>query len=323
MAEEQTLLNEEDVKKPEAGVEDKEVEQKTSDVEIEIEDDTPEPDKNRKNLPKELVQKLESDELDDYDDKVKDKIYQLKKVWHDERREKERIARENQEAIKAAQRLREENKQLKANSENNQTEYLKAIESAADYELLAAKQAYKTAHDDGDTDKITEAQQKISEATYKKEKVNQYKTSLQNKENTVKKEDTKETPAALPPDAKAVEWQRQNGWFGQDEEMTSLALGLHEKLVRQNGSSYATTDEYYERINETMRKRFPEHFDDKEVETKEPTKSKPAAIVAPVTRTTSSKKIRMTTSQVALAKKLGLSPEQYAKEMIKLENRNG
>lgn len=323
MAEEQTLLNEEDVKKPEAGVEDKEVEQETSDVEIEIEDDTPESDKNRKNLPKELVQKLESDELDDYDDKVKDKIYQLKKVWHDERREKERIARENQEAIKAAQTLREENKQLKANSENNQTEYLKAIESAADYELLAAKQAYKTAHDDGDTDKITEAQQKISEATYKKEKVNQYKTSLQNKENTVKKEDTKETPAALPPDAKAVEWQRQNDWFGQDEEMTSLALGLHEKLVRQNGSSYATTDEYYERINETMRKRFPEHFDDKEVETKEPTKSKPAAIVAPVTRTTSSKKIRMTTSQVALAKKLGLSPEQYAKEMIKLENRNG
>ena len=317
MAEEQNLPNEEDVKKPEAALE-----AKASDVEIEIEDDTPEEDQNRKNLPKELVQKLESDELDDYDDKVKDKIYQLKKVWHDERREKERIARENAEAIRAAQKLREENKRLKANSENNQTEYLKAIESAADYELLAAKQAYKTAHDDGDTDKMTEAQQKISEATYKKEKVNQYKTSLQNKENDVKQEN-KETPAALPPDAKAVEWQKQNDWFGQDEEMTSLALGLHEKLVRQNGSSYATTDEYYKRIDETMRKRFPEHFDVEEVETKEPTKSKPAAVVAPVTRTTSSKKIRLTTSQVNLAKKLGLSPEQYAKEMIKLENRNG
>lgn len=317
MAEEQNLPNEEDVKKPEAALE-----AKASDVEIEIEDDTPEEDQNRKNLPKELVQKLESDELDDYDDKVKDKIYQLKKVWHDERREKERIARENAEAIRAAQKLREENKQLKANSENNQTEYLKAIESAADYELLAAKQAYKTAHDDGDTDKMTEAQQKISEATYKKEKVNQYKTSLQNKENDVKQEN-KDTPAALPPDAKAVEWQKQNDWFGQDEEMTSLALGLHEKLVRQNGSSYATTDEYYKRIDETMRKRFPEHFDVEEVETREPTKSKPAAVVAPVTRTTSSKKIRLTTSQVNLAKKLGLSPEQYAKEMIKLENRNG
>ena len=114
MAEEQNLPNEEDVKKPEAALE-----AKASDVEIEIEDDTPEEDQNRKNLPKELVHKLESDELDDYDDKVKDKIYQLKKVWHDERREKERIARENAEAIRAAQKLREENKQLKANSENN------------------------------------------------------------------------------------------------------------------------------------------------------------------------------------------------------------
>jgi hypothetical protein len=314
MAEEQNLPDEKDVKK----------EVEASEVEIEVKDDTPEDDQNRKNLPKELVEKLESDELDDYEDKVKDKIYQLKKVWHDERREKERVQRENTEAVKAAQQLREENKRLKANSENNQTEYLKAIESAADYELLAAKQAYKTAHDDGDTDKITEAQQKISEATYKKEKVNQYKTSLQNKENNVKQEN-KETPAALPPDAKAVEWQKQNNWFGQDEEMTSLALGLHEKLVRQNGSSYATTNEYYKRIDETMRKRFPEHFDSESVEEEatDVTKPRSAAVVAPVTRTTSSKKIRLTSSQVNLAKKLGLTPEQYAKEMIRLENKNG
>ena len=109
--------------------------------------------------------------------------------------------------------------------------------------------------------------------------------------------------------------------------MTSLALGLHEKLVKQHGPAYATTDEYYGRIDDTMRKRFPENFDtdseDAEVETKETTKAKPAAVVAPVTRTTSSKKIRLTRSQVNLAKKLGLSPEQYAKEMIRLENRNG
>ena len=118
MAEEQNLPNEEDVKKPEAEV--KEVEQKASDVEIEIEDDTPEPDQNRKNLPKELVERLDSDELTEYDDKVKDKIYQLKKVWHDERREKERIARENQEAIKAAQRLMEENKKLKAKQQEDE-----------------------------------------------------------------------------------------------------------------------------------------------------------------------------------------------------------
>jgi len=313
MAEEQNLPNEEDVKKPEAGV--KEVEQKASDVEIEIEDDTPEPDQNRKNLPKELVERLDSDELTEYDDKVKDKIYQLKKVWHDERREKERIARENQEAIKAAQKLMAENKKLKS-------QFASTAQNEVNLELEAAKKQYKDAYELGDSEKVLEAQQKLNEVNFKAQRIK----SLQTPKNSVQEKEDK-APAALPPDAKALEWQKKNDWFGKDDEMTSLALGLHEKLVKQNGPAYATTDEYYNRINETMRKRFPEHFDtdsdDAEVETKETTKAKPAAVVAPVTRTTSSKKIRLTTSQVNLAKKLGLTPEQYAKEMIRLENRNG
>ena len=313
MAEEQNLPNEEDVKKPEAGV--KEVEQKASDVEIEIEDDTPEPDQNRKNLPKELVERLDSDELTEYDDKVKDKIYQLKKVWHDERREKERIARENQEAIKAAQKLMAENKKLKS-------QFASTAQNEVNLELEAAKKQYKDAYELGDSEKVLEAQQKLNEVNFKAQRIK----SLQTPKNSVKEKEDK-APAALPPDAKALEWQKKNDWFGKDDEMTSLALGLHEKLVKQNGPAYATTDEYYNRINETMRKRFPEHFDtdsdDAEVETKETTKAKPAAVVAPVTRTTSSKKIRLTTSQVNLAKKLGLTPEQHAKEMIRLESRNG
>ena len=312
MAEEQNLPNEEDVKKPEAEV--KEVEQKASDIEVEIEDDTPEPDQNRKNLPKELVERLDSDELTEYDDKVKDKIYQLKKVWHDERREKERIARENQEAIKAAQKLMAENKKLKS-------QFASTAQNEVNLELEAAKKQYKDAYELGDSEKVLEAQQKLNEVNFKAQRIK----SLQTPKNSVKEKEDK-APAALPPDAKALEWQKKNDWFGKDEEMTSLALGLHEKLVKQNGPAYATTDEYYDRINETMRKRFPEHFDtdsdDAEVETKETTKAKPAAVVAPVTRTTSSKKIRLTTSQVNLAKKLGLSPEQYAKEMIRLENKN-
>ena len=172
MAEEQNLPNEEDVKKPEAEV--KEVEQKASDVEIEIEDDTPEPDQNRKNLPKELVERLDSDELTEYDDKVKDKIYQLKKVWHDERREKERIARENQEAIRAAQKLMEENKKLKARQQEDQKSYINAAKSAAELEIAAAKAAYKEAYDSGDGDKLVEAQQKLNEANFKAEKIKSY-----------------------------------------------------------------------------------------------------------------------------------------------------
>jgi len=309
MAEEQNTPNEE--------VKEEEVKAEVSDVEIEIADDTPEEDQNRKNLPKELVNKLDSEELDEYDAKVKDKIYQLKKVWHDERREKERVQRENQEAIQAAKKLLQENNKLKE-------QFLNTAGNAADLEISAAKKEYKEAFDDGDSEKAAEAQQKLTEATYRKQNVKKYKTPLQTEENTVKQESNSK-PAALPPDAKAMDWQNKNDWFGQDEEMTSLALGLHEKLVKQNGVGYATTDEYYKRIDETMRKRFPENFelDDNTESTKETVKTKPSAVVAPVTRTTSSKKVRLSTSQINLAKKLGLSPEQYAKELIRLENQNG
>ena len=323
MAEEQELVKEEEVKAPkvEEKVLEPETEEASDKLEIEVSDDTPVEDQNRKNLPKELVNRLESDELTDYDAEVKDKIYQLKKVWHDERREKERVQRENEEAIRTTQKLIEENKKLKERYGADQEVYKKTLLSNADLEIDAAKKAYKTAYDDGDPEKIVEAQQMLSEATIKKEKANSYITPLQNKENSVQQE-LKANPTALPPDAKAIKWQNDNTWFGQDEEMTSLALGLHEKLVKQHGSTYATTDEYYTRINETMRKRFPEYFDTKDGLEKEEKTTKPSTVVAPVTRTTSSKKIRLSTSQVNLAKKLGLTPEQYAKEMIRLENKN-
>ena len=308
MVEEQKV-SEEEVKKEEVS---KEVEASDK-LEIEVSDDTPVEDQNRKNLPKELVNRLESDELADYDDKVKDKIYQLKKVWHDERREKERIQRENQEAIKAAQRLMEENKKLKG-------QFASTAQNAVDLELAAAKKQYKDAYELGDSEKVLEAQQKLNEVNFKSEKIK----ALQTDKSSVKSDKDEKAPVSLPPDAKAMDWQKQNEWFGQDEEMTSLALGLHEKLVKQHGPTYATTDEYYSRIDETMRKRFPEHFDSESVEeSTEAIKPKPTAVVAPVTRTPSSKKVRLSTSQVNLAKKLGLTPEQYAKEMIRLENKNG
>ena len=302
MAEEQSISNEKE-----------EVEAKVSDVEVEISDDTPEADQNRKNLPKELVERLESDELTEYDDKVKDKIYQLKKVWHDERREKERVQRENQEAIQAAKKLLDENKKLK-------NRFIDTEKNAANLELEAAKKQYKEAYELGDSEKIVEAQALLNDASIRSDKIKNVVAPLQTNKDDVQKEDVRQ-PAALPPDAKAMEWQKKNDWFGDDEEMTSLALGLHEKLVKQNGVAYATTDEYYSVINDTMRKRFPENFDSDEANAG--TKLKSSAVVAPVTRTTSSKKVRLSTSQINLAKKLGLTPEQYAKEMIRLENKNG
>jgi hypothetical protein len=130
------------------------------------------------------------------------------------------------------------------------------------------------------------------------------------------------SPSVPKPDSKAVAWQEKNDWFGKDEEMTSLALGLHEKLVRSGVSP--TSDDYYRRIDSTMQKRFPEYFGDATLDEEKPAeRTKPSNVVAPATRSTAPKKVKLTKTQVALAKKFGLTPEQYARETLKLENRNG
>jgi hypothetical protein len=106
--------------------------------------------------------------------------------------------------------------------------------------------------------------------------------------------------------------------------MRALAMGTHERLVAENGAGYATTDEYYKRIDATMRKRFPERFEDGdeteiEVDSKPPARTKPSVVVAPASRSTASKKLKLKPSQVDLARKLGITNEQYAKEVLKLE----
>jgi len=121
---------------------------------------------------------------------------------------------------------------------------------------------------------------------------------------------------AQRPDSKALAWQERNAWFGQDEEMTAAALGLHEKLKR-NGVAVGS-DEYYSVLDKTMRKRFSENFNEPERE-ETPTK-KSSVVVAPATRSTSSKKVRLSQTQAAFIKKLGITPEQYVREVLKLEN---
>lgn len=291
-----------------------------ADIDIEVEDDTPEQDRGREPLPKEIVQELEADELDEYSEKVKVRLKQMKKVWHDERREKERALREQQEAIELAKRIMQENNALKSRLNTGEQALVESFKESAVRELEMAKREYREAYEAGDADKLVEAQEKIAAAKIKAEKVNNYRpTPLQTDNFDVQPQ--QELQQAPRRDPKASAWQERNQWFGQDEEMTSLALGLHEKLVKQHGLAYATTDEYYKRIDENMRKRFPEYFGDDEdktpVETQQ--RTKPSTVVAPATRSTSSKKVRLTQSQVAIAKKLGLTPEQYVRELLKME----
>jgi hypothetical protein len=298
---------------------------KPAEIDIEIEDDTPEEDRGREPLPKEVVEELEKDELTDYSTRVKERMAQLKKVWHDERRVKEAAEREREEAINYAKKVSEENKKLKSTLSSGEQDYINAIKAAVTHELEVAKRDYREAYDSGETDRIIEAQQKMNDAQLRLSQANnyapQYNSTGQEDKDSVYIQPSQ--PQSFKPDQKAIKWQETNKWFGTDEEMTSLALGLHEKLVRSGIDP--TSDNYYRRIDDTMRKRFPEYFGDATLdeETPAPRTTKPSTVVAPATRSTAPKKVRLSKTQLSLAKKFGLTPEQYALETLKLERTNG
>ena len=288
------------------------LEAKEKDFELEIEDDTPEQDRNRQPLPKEMVQELEEDELEDYSEKVKTRLKQMKKVWHDERREKESALREQQEAVNLAQNLVEENKKLKSRLTEGEKSLISTATSAAELEMEMAKRAYKEAYDSGDSDKIVDTQEKLNNAGYRLQRLKGYRPPLQEENNGVQNQPAQAAAPRLDP--KTDNWRKQNTWFGQDEEMTATALGLHQKLEKQYGGQYIGTDEYWNTVNKTMQRRFPEYFGDEEPEKPQRTA---ATVVASASRSTAPKKIVLKQSQLALAKKLGLTPEQYAREFAK------
>ena len=294
-------------------------------VNIEIEDDTPEEDRNRTPLPKEIVEELDADELEDYSEKVKVRLKQMKKVWHDERRAKEAADRERAEALLLAKRLVEENQKLRGTVNNRESLLAESIKEAAKRELSSAKISVKEAYEAGDAEQIAEAQEKLAHATLRAQQAESFNpTPLQLDENSVNSE-VQVPQVRLDP--KTAAWQERNPWWGKDPEMTASALGLHQKLEGQYGVQYVGTDEYWSVVDKTMRRRFPEYFGEEETTTSGGGKpanrtDKPAAtVVAPASRSTSSKKIVLKQSQLNIAKRLGLTPEQYAREFAKtMEN---
>lgn len=279
------------------------------DADIEIVDDTPEPDRGRKPMtepPKEFA----DDELSKYDESVRKRIQHFTKGYHEERRAKETALREREEALKVAQAIVEENKKLKGSLGQNQAFAIDSMKKLAATELEAAKKKYKEAYEAGDADALVDAQEAITTAKLKAERANNFKvTPLQEEKTSVKDEPI--APAAPPPDYRAQEWQRKNTWFGQDEEMTSFALGLHTKLI--NSGVDPKSDEYYDRLNSRLRQVFPESFESEKPVDAPPPRSK--SNVAPATRSTAPKKIVLTQTQVNIAKKLGVPLELYARKV--------
>ncbi len=282
------------------------------DVEIEVSNDKkPEP-----------VAK-EDDEIEKYDEKVKKRIADLQSGFHNERRRAEEAAREKDEALAFAQSIAEENKKLKGSLNVGQTALLEQAKKVVSNEVDDAKRRYKLAYESGDSDALVEAQELLTTAKIKMDRVNNFKPALQDEQNEVKIA-PREVPRQPQADPKAARWQSENSWFGSDDEMTSFALGLHTKLIK-NGID-PNSDEYYAKINSRIRQVFPENFglDNNETETQQ-SQSAPrqkSNVVAPATRSTSSSKIRLTPFQVTMAKKFGVSHELMAQKIAELRKGN-
>lgn len=293
-------------------------------IEVEIEDDTPEEDRGREPMPRPIVEELEQDELEAYDDRVKERLKQMRKVWHDERRAKEAAYREQQEAIQYAKRIMDENQRLRSTLEKGGAEYAAMLQSTVASQLEAAKRAYKEAYEMGDSDKLVEAQEALQVANMRMMQARNFRVpTLQQEENAVQRQQEPiRQPVQQALDPKLTAWQDRNPWYGTDDEMTAAALGLHEKL-KKSGEVEIGSEEYYAILDKTIRRRFPEQFGESESKASDAARSKPSTVVAPAVRSTSPKRIRLTASQVALAKKLGLTPQQYALELKKLEARDG
>jgi hypothetical protein len=290
---------------------------KAGEVEIEVEDDTPEEDRGRKASPP--PEEVTNEELENYSDKVKNRIKHFSKGYHDERRAKEEALREREALESYAKNLIEENKKLKGSVDQSHNTLIESAKKQVQGEMALAQRQYREAYESGEPDKVLEAQTALNAAQIRSDKVNGLKPKqvqpLQPQETPVQPQVDAPQPQ-VQRDEKAEAWRDNNPWFGSDDEMTAFALGLHNKLTKEGIDP--KTDAYYEKINTRMQQVFPDQFDDGIEDEPESTQRKSSNVVAPATRSTAPNKIRLTQSQIAIAKKLGVPLETYAKQAAAL-----
>jgi hypothetical protein len=298
--------------------------------EVEIEDDTPPEDRGRKPM-KSQVEDVTEDELSEYDEKVQARIKKLGKGYHDERRAKEEALREREAAEKLTKQLWDQNRKLQEQVSLGSKAYIEQSKSSAEMEFDNAKKRFKEAVESGDYDAQTEAQVEISRATLNLDKV-QNMRPLQVEENDVQIQQRSTNQPSVT--QKDQSWMQKNTWFGTDPEMTASALGLHQKLAKEHGADFVGSDDYYKRVDATMRRRFPEYYDDAQsYEDDAPSKkasepayedepprraTKPANVVAPASRSTPPNRVKLKASEAAIARRLGVPIELYAKQVAQL-----
>jgi hypothetical protein len=280
---------------------------------IEIVDDTPPEDRGRTPM-KEPPKEFAEDELDKYDESVQKRIKHFTKGYHEERRRAETAEREREEALRIAQSIVEENKKLKGSLDGSQQFMHEQAKKVAASELDDAKRKYKEAYESGDPELVAQAQAELTAASIKVDRINNFRPRpLQPAKDgvqTAERRPEPEVPQRRAPEPRAERWQAENPWYGQNEEMSIFAVGVHTKLVNQGISP--RSEEYYEKLDARMRQVFPEEFGLDEKQTDAPPPPAKKSNVAPATRSTAPKKIVLTQTQVNIAKRLGVPLELYA-----------
>lgn len=305
--------------------------------EVEIEDDTPKEDRRRRPDPEGPPEDPTEDELSSYDEKVQARIKKFTRGYHDERRAKEEAFREREAAESFAKEVFAENKRLQQQLSTGSKAFIETSKGAAEVELEAAEKAYKQAYEDGNSEALVAAQKAITKASIKLDRA----TDMRPIE--IEEREFKAPPPAEPDKPKLTprtqKWVDKNSdWWGVDDEMTMSAVGLDKRLQREYGPDYVGTEEYFQTIDKTMRRRFPEHFEDvqsEEEDTPPPKKrvSEPVdeddepprraqkftSVVAPASRSTPPNRIKLKASEAEVARRLGVPIEEYAKQVAKLK----
>ena len=287
------------------------VSEKTDDIEISVVDDRPDDDQVPARDESRAKPFDVDEEIEEVGGSVNNRIKRLKYEYHEERRSKEAAERMREEAVRYADNIAKENVELKTILHRGEKVLLSEIKGRADGELDRARKEYKSAYESGDADALIKAQEALNQSQYQLSRASEAQPTVQD-------------PATVPPppqpapvDPKLQSWLKENAWFGNDEELTSFAYGVHEKLVKKDGID-PRSEEYYSRIDKRMRDVFPGKFENGMGAEEPAASSRASSVVAPANRSSGKpRQVQLTSTQVALAKRLGITPQQYAHQLLK------
>jgi hypothetical protein len=307
----------------------------SEELDVEIVDDRPEEDQRASGTETSQDDGTATDqELSQLGNRAQKRIKKLKWEYHEERRAKEASDKLASEAVNYTQGLQTENQRLVQLVQDSQKALTDQAKHRAVAALAVAEENFKQAHESGDSGKIAAAQKDLTNAqlaqayapSVSQKIIDNWKRNVLAQDQELESQASQAyVPEPMPePDSRAVSWQESNEWFGQDREMTSFAYGVHERLVGEEGID-PDTDEYYKLIDNRMKEVFPTHFgsspthSNNNVVVDAASRSRANPVVAPASRNNGapSQRVTLTQTQVKLAERLGITPQQYAAQLLK------